>query len=180
MTKSLTRRSNTHTCTQSVVHWDFAGGIAKSDHTKKTRKIPPMCPLELREATRRVWCFSFGTSRLILVHQPRAVFKMYHPSSFLWLLVTSSSCAARSSRKNTQPPKHSYDERMKRGRPIRTALSGFCVTPVSPCFVVSHGVLFTGHQAAQEPSRIFKKKIRSLMCVLPNDHAYEPQNNERS
>ena len=58
-----------------MVHWDFAGGIAKSDHTKKTRKIPPMCPLELREATRRVWCFSFGTSRLILVHQPYGVFK---------------------------------------------------------------------------------------------------------
>ena len=57
------------------MHWNFAGGIANSDHTKKTRKIPPMCPFELREATRCVWCFSFGTSRLILVYQPRAVLK---------------------------------------------------------------------------------------------------------
>ena len=87
-----------------------------------------MCPLELREATWRVWCFSFGTSRLILVHQPKGVSKMYHPSSFLWLLATSPSCATRSSRKHTQPPKHSYDERMKRGRLIRTALSVFCVS----------------------------------------------------
>ena len=158
-----------------MVHWDFAGGIAKSDHTKKTRKIPPMCPLELREATRRGWCFSFGTSRLILVHQPRGVFKMFHPSSFLWLLATSPSCATRSSRKHTQPPTHICDERTKRGGPYARRFR----VSVSHFFVVSHGVLFTGHQAAQEPRRTFFL-LRSLMCVLPNDHAYEPQNNERS
>ena len=87
---------------------------------KKHGKYPPCAPLSCGKPPGVFGAFRsalVATSMLILVHQPREVFKMYHPSSFLWLLATSPSCAARSSRKRTQPATHSCDERTKRGGP---------------------------------------------------------------